>query len=707
MDKVNARIPSAGAYDPAGIRGPAVPPAVPLAPGLTRRPPSENPGSPERRAVSRTRPISLIHDVPDRSAHHEAHYRPREDDLPPREPRDRERDRDRFQDSSVTSRGFGIRVDPADLPPEFDDRRRRPEPQLRDERRERREPRREYDEPDLRKRTSYDDFDLPDRTYAPRDRDRDQDRERERERDLDRDRDPERERDRYRDRDYERDYDRRGHRDQRDPREDLDRRHDRWPEDDAAHDRKVPRAKDQPPYPEEEFDSKRERVTDKVATGLGIAAASALPSILKKPKHTEDDEEAKSSRRRRAEKEEEEDAAYSRRRRDERVDDEAPSTSRRRREDDDSRRPVDDARPKPNRKEDLLGDEDFEILDHPKDRFQTDDVSVATTNPRDSDEVGGDAVKVSRRDNSSSPDEVIEKPVPTSRRRHRASSAFNPNDAAGLAALKAQLAAQEREKEKTEKDIPTIKEPSPERKGQFLETPEADAGAVSDASSAKSDSRGRELVIPDRDEKQVRVVSPPRDKDDRKPIKGILKQPKQQFPEEPNPIREGVAPHKDDKTKASAPAGAKWTKISRKMVNPEALMIGKERFEVRDDFVIVLRVLNKEEIQAYAAATATLRERRRKEHEKEKNTTKEIEYEPDREESEDRKKHRQHRIDQDDDRRERPRRPRNEDGEEHRPRGEYHGSSRHHRPQRDREERREERRDRDRDRERDIVYAEK
>jgi hypothetical protein len=125
--------------------------------------------------------------------------------------------------------------------------------------------------------------------------------------------------------------------------------------------------------------------------------------------------------------------------------------------------------------------------------------------------------------------------------------------------------------------------------------------------SKDDDGRGRELIVPAPDERQMRVVSPPRDKDEKKPIKGILKQPKPQFPEEPNPVREGVAPHKDDKKKAEVPTGARWTKINRALVNPEALTIGKERFEVRDDFVIVLRVLSKEEIQAYATATAQLR----------------------------------------------------------------------------------------------------
>ncbi|KAJ4147756.1 hypothetical protein LMH87_002262 [Akanthomyces muscarius] len=113
------------------------------------------------------------------------------------------------------------------------------------------------------------------------------------------------------------------------------------------------------------------------------------------------------------------------------------------------------------------------------------------------------------------------------------------------------------------------------------------------------------------EKKHARVVSPPRDKRDEKPLRGILKQPSARFPEDSNPIREGVAPHKEDKKLKEVPPGARWTSISRKIVNPEALTIGKERFEERADVVIVLRVLSKEEIQAYAAATQVLRERRR------------------------------------------------------------------------------------------------
>ncbi|KAI0532832.1 hypothetical protein GGR58DRAFT_488844 [Xylaria digitata] len=103
---------------------------------------------------------------------------------------------------------------------------------------------------------------------------------------------------------------------------------------------------------------------------------------------------------------------------------------------------------------------------------------------------------------------------------------------------------------------------------------------------------------------RVRFVSPQRDENK---IRGILKNPTPKFPEESIFYREGVAPHKDDQTKKDVPPGARWTKISRKRVNPEALTIRKERFEVRGDHVIVLRVLSREEIEAYATATAEIR----------------------------------------------------------------------------------------------------
>jgi hypothetical protein len=108
----------------------------------------------------------------------------------------------------------------------------------------------------------------------------------------------------------------------------------------------------------------------------------------------------------------------------------------------------------------------------------------------------------------------------------------------------------------------------------------------------------------------LRLVSPPREdstkKADERPVKGILKPSRPKFPEDPAPIREGVAPLKDAK-KDGVPPDARWTKISRKLVNPEALEKGRERYEAREEFVIVLRVLSREEVQAYATETQNIR----------------------------------------------------------------------------------------------------
>ncbi|ETS00102.1 hypothetical protein M419DRAFT_84013 [Trichoderma reesei RUT C-30] len=181
-------------------------------------------------------------------------------------------------------------------------------------------------------------------------------------------------------------------------------------------------------------------------------------------------------------------------------------------------------------------------------------------------------------------------------RRHRPSNSFDPNDTGDLKQIREQLAK-------------TSDGEKPETNGKDkAPPPEKDKEERRSASPAGEDDRGRDLVLRNPEEKQVRVVSPPREKKEEKPLKGILKQPSAKFPEELNPIREGVAPHKEDKKLKEVPPGARWTKINRKIVNPEALEIGKERYELRDDFVIVLRVLSKEEIQAYAAATQVLRD---------------------------------------------------------------------------------------------------
>ncbi|KAK5371172.1 hypothetical protein LTR20_007221 [Exophiala xenobiotica] len=109
--------------------------------------------------------------------------------------------------------------------------------------------------------------------------------------------------------------------------------------------------------------------------------------------------------------------------------------------------------------------------------------------------------------------------------------------------------------------------------------------------------------------RRVQLVEPVEKRDEAKP-KGILKPPRAvPFPEDPHPEREGVAPLKDAK-KDGIPPNARWTKISRALVNPEALEKANERFEERDDYVIVLRVVTKEEIMKFAEKTKEIRESR-------------------------------------------------------------------------------------------------
>ncbi|CAN9272694.1 unnamed protein product [Alternaria alternata] len=94
------------------------------------------------------------------------------------------------------------------------------------------------------------------------------------------------------------------------------------------------------------------------------------------------------------------------------------------------------------------------------------------------------------------------------------------------------------------------------------------------------------------------------------PTKSILRKATEKFPEDPALVREGVAPHKDALKGKDIPIGARWTRIDRRLVNPEALEEAKERFEERIDCVMVLRVLTREEIQKLANRTETIRERR-------------------------------------------------------------------------------------------------
>lgn len=570
LDTYNRRLtedPTPAIYDRPTVRVPAPAPAsaplpIPI-PVVDRRveqlsvPPSPLERIERRQSRTGPRPVSLYQEGPPRPLHNDV-YRARDDGYVPREHRDR--DREYLRDEDVANRGLSLRAD--------GDRK--------DDRVKGRE--REITAPPRERRSE------PRRDARPDDRERET---------------------------------------RRRPDEDLDRREDRKysrdsvrKDEDARLDKKG--AKDDTIRDD---DRGKEKVRDKVATGLSLAAgAFGLGEALT---HKGKEEKAEKER------------------------------SPRRHADEEIREP-----------EERIGLRD-DIEERPRRDRDLDDNEERDRNRRDAEaRLNGEPAMSGALDGNSSSDES--KP----RRRRRPSSAFRPNDTAGLLALKEQLKAKE-ESDK-ENGRSGSKDTSPDRRSQ--PSPSNRDSLVDDpARSNRDDARGRDSASA-HDDKQVRVVSPPRDKDDKRPIKGILKQPKPAFPEEPNPVREGVAPHKDDKTKGNVPPGARWTKISRKLVNPEALTIGKERFEVREDFVIVLRVLNKEEIEAYTAATAQLREMRRKEFEREQERERDDTREDD--DSDEKRPQRAHRRD-----------PRDEDEKRERER-EKEGRSRRHRYEEDDEPRR-------------------
>jgi hypothetical protein len=171
-----------------------------------------------------------------------------------------------------------------------------------------------------------------------------------------------------------------------------------------------------------------------------------------------------------------------------------------------------------------------------------------------------------------------------SRPRRESGPGFNPRNTSDLRALKEAL----------NKDPAASTQSTP---------PKARAESMSKDSRALTEIRSDAQS----DSQPTRILTPaPSTAETKAPVKGILRAPREKFPEDPAPIREGVAPLKDAK-KDGVPPSARWTKISRKLVNPEALELGKERYEAREDFVIVLRVLSRDEVQTYAEVTERIR----------------------------------------------------------------------------------------------------
>ncbi len=355
----------------------------------------------------------------------------------------------------------------------------------------------------------------------------------------------------------------------------------------------------------DEHDDHKERKRDKLAAGISVAAAAlGVGAATKGAKHedSDDDKDISDDHRRRRDGEEH------RRRREHRDDKGSvdltgrdPKERNNAREDrdvvaDDGGEKKVRAQPNEDKPIDLAGRNPQE---KPAAKETRDDSEDSKEHRRSKSDAAADGSSLSSREDSPISGET------TGRRRlHKGRGpghdapfkATNPMD---LRALRDAL-------NKKDNSVQTTAPAETVREGSFDRKREPNT----QLEQPTREGRGRRNTSDEEEERRPtpRLVSPPREvkKPEENKPRGILRPPREKFPEDPVPIREGVAPLKDAK-KDGVPPDARWTKISRRMVNPEALEAGKERYEARDDFVIVLRVLKKEEIQAYAVATQQIR----------------------------------------------------------------------------------------------------
>ncbi|KAI9734414.1 MAG: hypothetical protein M1818_006802 [Claussenomyces sp. TS43310] len=78
----------------------------------------------------------------------------------------------------------------------------------------------------------------------------------------------------------------------------------------------------------------------------------------------------------------------------------------------------------------------------------------------------------------------------------------------------------------------------------------------------------------------------------------------------PNPIGRRSPRLAADQYGQEIPPDAKWTQVRRSLISPEVLAQDGRRYEARSDFVAILGVLSRKDIEAYVARTAALREAR-------------------------------------------------------------------------------------------------
>jgi zinc finger CCCH domain-containing protein 13 len=355
----------------------------------------------------------------------------------------------------------------------------------------------------------------------------------------------------------------------------------------------------------DDHDDHKERKRDKLATGISVAAtALGVGAAAKSAKHEDSDDDK-------------DDSVDHKRRRD-------GDEHRRRREHRDDKGSVDLTGRGPKERNNAREDRDVAADDGGETKARTQQkedkpVDLAGRNPQEkpATKETHDDGEESKEQRKNKGDPVMDDSAPSSRedsppsaeatgrrRLHKERGpgpdvpfkATNTND---LRALRDAL-------NKNEGSAPSTAPAEAVREGSF----ERKREPSTQLEPPSREGRGRRDTSDEEEERRPtpRVVSPPREvkKSEENKPRSILRPPREKFPEDPVPIREGVAPLKDAK-KDGVPPDARWTKISRRMVNPEALAAMKERYEAREDFVIVLRVLTKEEIQALAVLTQQIR----------------------------------------------------------------------------------------------------
>lgn len=475
-----------------------------------------------------------------------------DDVLPPQRPR-----KDRVDDVEPLPRSRRERPDEEDFVPR---------PKYRDDDRDRARERDYQREPEREVRDRDRDRDYPrepEREVRERDRDKDKDYQREPERDI---------REREREKDYSRDGDRekrREHRD-RDSEKDSSKPHDRDRERDRV---KSPDSSKSPDDLREvrshEDSSETQGAGKGVVAGLGgLAAAGLAGAAIKSAQKSEDASDSETRKERRHRKHRHRDRHED----DEEADDADPRERRRAQPED---KASDELRPPPARRDESASESHEEEHGHRRRRRHR---------HRDRDETEASAREGAQAEPSQpppgeQPDAEMDDDRYHRRRQERVPVPYPVG----------------------ERQVPDMEDDRHDRRRQ-----ERAASRVREQGTEELE---RRTISPGENEddrpRRVQLVEPEK-KEEFKP-KGILKKPREQpFPEDPNPTREGVAPLKDA-GKEGVPPNARWTKISRVLVNPEALEQAHERFEERDDYVIVLRVVSREEIAKFAEKTREIR----------------------------------------------------------------------------------------------------